>query len=66
MQRKKGDDRNQMMMFSLESAIAPDCFIRVLDVFVVGYNIQASSDSKHKLPAEFDTGLVNSLSRFGA
>jgi transposase len=33
MQHIQGDDRNQMVMFSLESAIAPDCFVRVVDVF---------------------------------
>jgi hypothetical protein len=34
------------------------------NIINVGYNIQASSDAKHKLLVEFDTGDVNSLSRF--
>jgi transposase len=34
MQHKQGEDRNQMYMFSLESAIAPDAFVRVVDAFV--------------------------------
>ena len=84
-------------MLSLESAIAPDSFVRVVDTFVdvidlksfgfahveceeeqisltdpdsrsvilhkniinVGYNVQASSDAKHKLLVEYDTGDVN-------
>ena len=34
MQHKQGENRNQMFMFSLESAIAPDAFVRVVDAFV--------------------------------
>ena len=34
MQHKQGEERNQMFMFSLESAIAADSFVRVVDVFV--------------------------------
>jgi transposase len=34
MQHKQGEDRNQMFMFSLESAMAPDAFVRVVDAFV--------------------------------
>lgn len=34
MQHKQGEDRNQMFMFSLESAIASDSFVRVVDAFV--------------------------------
>lgn len=34
MQHKQGEDRNQIMMLSLESAIAPDAFVRVVDAFV--------------------------------
>jgi len=31
---QQGEDRNQMFMFSLESAIASDSFVRVVDAFV--------------------------------
>lgn len=34
MQHKQGEDRNQMVMFSQESAIAKDSFVRVVDAFV--------------------------------
>jgi transposase len=34
MQHIQGEDRNQMFMFSLESAISPDSFVRVVDAFV--------------------------------
>ncbi|MQY78777.1 MAG: IS1182 family transposase [Bacteroidetes bacterium] len=34
MNHKQGEDRNQMFMFSLESAIARDSFVRVVDAFV--------------------------------
>jgi transposase len=34
MQHKRGEDRAQMFMFSLESAIAVDSFVRVVDSFV--------------------------------
>jgi transposase len=34
MQHKRGEDRSQMVMFSLESAIAADSFVRVVDAFV--------------------------------
>lgn len=34
MQHKQGEDRNQMFMFSLESAISSDSFVRVVDAFV--------------------------------
>ena len=34
MQHKQGENRNQMFMFSLESAIAQDAFVRVVDAFV--------------------------------
>ncbi|MGF7141335.1 transposase [Roseimarinus sediminis] len=33
------------------------------NIINVGYNVQAASDSKHKLLVEYDTGDVNSLSR---
>jgi transposase len=41
MQHQKGDDRNQMTMFCLESAIAPDCFVRVVDVFVDSIDLKS-------------------------
>lgn len=34
MHHKQGEDRNQMFMFSLESSIASDSFVRVVDAFV--------------------------------
>ena len=34
MNHKQGSDRNQMFMFSLDSAIARDSFVRVVDAFV--------------------------------
>ena len=34
MDHKQGTDRNQMTMFCLESSIAPDAFVRVVDTFV--------------------------------
>jgi transposase len=34
MQHINGEDRNQMFMFSLESLIPPDAFVRVIDAFV--------------------------------
>ena len=34
MQHKQGEERNQMFAFSLESAIAPDAFVRIVDAFV--------------------------------
>ena len=34
MEHKQGSDRNQMFMFCLESAIARDSFVRVVDAFV--------------------------------
>jgi len=34
MDHKRGSDRNQMLMFSLDSSIASDSFVRVVDAFV--------------------------------
>lgn len=34
MNHKQGSDRNQMFMFSLDSAIASDSFVRIVDAFV--------------------------------
>jgi transposase len=34
MQHKQGEERNQMFVLSLESTIAPDAFVRVVDAFV--------------------------------
>jgi DNA repair exonuclease SbcCD ATPase subunit len=47
------------------SVTDPDSRAVVLlrNIINVGYNIQTSSDSKHKLLVEYDTGDVNSLSR---
>jgi len=41
MQHQTGEDRNQMFMFSLESAIAPDTFVRVVDAFVDAIDLKS-------------------------
>jgi|GEM_PF-3032499 len=41
MDHKQGSDRNQMMMFSLESFIAPDSFVRVVDTFVDSIDLKS-------------------------
>ncbi len=41
MQHKQGEERNQMFMFSLESAIAADSFVRVVDVFVDSIDLKS-------------------------
>jgi len=41
MQHKQGEERNQVFMFSLESAIAPDSFVRVVDAFVDAIDLKS-------------------------
>jgi len=41
MQHKTGEDRNQMFMFSLESVIASDSFVRVVDAFVEAIDLKS-------------------------
>ena len=41
MQHKQGESREQMMMFSLESSISPDSFVRVVDAFVDTINLKS-------------------------
>jgi transposase len=41
MDHKQGTDRNQMVMFSLESAIALDSFVRVVDAFVDAIDLKS-------------------------
>ncbi|MCD4697900.1 MAG: transposase [Bacteroidales bacterium] len=41
MHHKQGEDRNQMFMFSLESAIANDSFVRVVDAFVDAIDLKS-------------------------
>jgi transposase len=41
MYHKQGNDRNQMMMFSLESSIAADSFVRVVDAFVDAIDLKS-------------------------
>ena len=36
-----GENRNQLTMFSLESAVAPDAFVRVIDAFVDATDIES-------------------------
>jgi len=41
MQHKQGEERGQMFMFSLESGIAPDAFVRVVDAFVDAVDLKS-------------------------
>ena len=41
MQHVQGEDRNQMFILSLESAIAPDAFVRVIDAFVDAVDLKS-------------------------
>jgi transposase len=41
MQHKQGENRDQMFMFSLESAIAADSFVRVVDAFVEAIDLKS-------------------------
>ena len=41
MQHKQGEERNQIQMFSLESSIAADSFVRVVDVFVDSIDLKS-------------------------
>lgn len=41
MQHKQGEERNQMFMFSLDSAIAADSFVRVVDAFVDAIDLKS-------------------------
>lgn len=41
MRHIQGEDRNQMFMFSLESAIPPDAFVRVVDSFVDAIDLKS-------------------------
>jgi transposase len=41
MDHKQGTDRNQMFMFCLESAIASDSFVRVVDAFVDAIDLKS-------------------------
>jgi transposase len=41
MQHIQGEDRDQMFMFSLESAIASDSFVRVVDAFVDAIDLKS-------------------------
>jgi transposase len=41
MDHKQGTDRNQMFMFCLESAIANDAFVRVVDAFVDAIDLKS-------------------------
>ena len=46
MQHKQGEDRNQMFMFSLDSAIAEDSFVRVVDAFVEAIDLTWTSQNQ--------------------
>ena len=41
MNHKQGSDRNQMFMFSLDSSIASDSFVRVIDAFVDSIDLKS-------------------------
>jgi hypothetical protein len=38
---KQGENRGQLFMFSLESSIAADSFVRVLDAFVEAIDLKS-------------------------
>ena len=38
---KQGENRNQMFIFSLDSAIAADAFVRVVDAFVNAIDLKS-------------------------
>jgi hypothetical protein len=42
MDHKQGSDRNQIMMFSLESSIAHDSFVRVVEAFIDAIDLKGS------------------------
>jgi transposase len=41
MQHKQGEERDQIFMFSLDSAITPDAFVRVVDAFVDSIDLKS-------------------------
>ncbi|MBN2571326.1 MAG: IS1182 family transposase [Ignavibacteriales bacterium] len=41
MEHKQGSDRNQLIMFSLESAIPEDSFVRIVDAFVDSIDLKS-------------------------
>jgi transposase len=41
MPHKQGEERNQMLIFSLESSVAPDSFVRVVDAFVDSIDLKS-------------------------
>ena len=41
MRHKHGEERNQLLMFSLESSIASNSFVRVVDVFVDSIDLKS-------------------------
>ena len=52
MQHKQGENRDQMFMFSLESAIAADSFVRVVDAFVEAIDLKSFGFAHIECPEE--------------
>jgi transposase len=52
MQHKQGEERNQIFIFSLESAIASDSFVRVVDAFVDSIDMKSFGFAHVECPDE--------------
>ena len=52
MQHKQGENRNQVFMFDLESAVAQDSFVRVVDVFVDSIDLKSFGFAHIDCPEE--------------
>ncbi|TLX72411.1 IS1182 family transposase [Labilibacter sediminis] len=69
MVHQQGEDRNQMLMFSLESAIAPDAFVRVVDAFVDAVDLKsfgfAHIDCKEEGRPPYHPGVLMKLYLYG-
>ena len=52
MQHKQGENREQMMMFCLETAITKDSFVRVVDAFVDAIDLKSFGFSRVDCPEE--------------
>jgi len=69
MQHKQGEDRNQMFMFSLDSAIAEDSFVRVVDAFVEAIDLKSFGFTHVECPEEgrpaYHPGVLMKLYLYG-
>ena len=52
MQHKQGENRDQVFMFSLETAIAADSFVRVVDAFVEAIDLKSFGFAHVECPGE--------------